>query len=190
MPQLLRTLAVLALLLPAVPAATQERAPTPGEAAVNAVLSHRAQWLHDATPFNACRVYEALGRPADFPAGIRPAHRRLLSRTDNPCAPLAPGTQHGDMVFLDTLLVGDSTAKVSVTVRAGEQVHREQYRLVNLRRGSWGLDSVLAWGHLRVHAARPPEAAAGAPQPKPARDTADDCTFHRRAPGPARAGSP
>ncbi|HEU0013865.1 MAG TPA: hypothetical protein VFQ45_09280 [Longimicrobium sp.] len=180
MPQLLRALAVLALLT-AAPAAAQERPPTREEAAVNAVISHRVQWLRDDTPFHACRVFEALGRPADFPAGILPAHRRLLTRTQDPCAPPAPGAPPADVVLLDTLLVQDSTARVSLTVRAGERVHREQYRLVNPGRGSWGLESVLSWGHLRVHGVPPRDPR----RDKPA-DDEDDCGAGQRAATPDR----
>ena len=74
---------LLMLGLAAVPAGAQQ---SKNVAIVNAVLGHRAHWIGDSTRVDACSVYEALGRPLDFPAGINPDLVPLLDRTRDPCA--------------------------------------------------------------------------------------------------------
>src|SRR4051812_24315717 len=74
-------IAALVVVLGAAPATAQS-----GEVrALNAVLRHRAYLLGDSTRFDACSVYNALGRPANFPSGIDPTLVRLLDRTSDPC---------------------------------------------------------------------------------------------------------
>jgi hypothetical protein len=64
---------------------------TPGHAqrkeiaVLNAVIKYRAFIVRDSTPFDACSVYNAVGRPADFPAGFDRIVLPLLDRVVNPC---------------------------------------------------------------------------------------------------------
>ncbi|HEX6749269.1 MAG TPA: hypothetical protein VF092_18370 [Longimicrobium sp.] len=52
---------------------------------LNAVMQFRAFVVRDTTRFDACSVYNAVGRPADFPAGFDRSVLPLLDRTVNPC---------------------------------------------------------------------------------------------------------
>lgn len=53
---------------------------------LNAVMKFRAAVIHDSTSFDACTVYNAVGRPVDFPAGFDRIVLPLLDRTAEPCA--------------------------------------------------------------------------------------------------------
>jgi hypothetical protein len=120
----------LVALMAAMPAHAQE---PKGLAVVNAVLAHRAHWVGDRTPVDACSVYEALGRPASFPAGIDSALVSLLDRTIQPCT--ADSTRAAvrwppRFVRVDTLQVSGSAApRVVLTIVKGEYRYREQYTL-------------------------------------------------------------
>lgn len=149
-------LALLALASFAVEARCQSTSPE--LAAVNTVLDWRLNWLGDATPFNACAVYEAAGRPANFPAGIQPGLVRGLDRTSDPCAgrvPAQPGALRREVV-VDSIVVNGQSATVYVTVSKGEMSYHECYSLVNPSPQLWGLAEVRSSGALREYPARPP----------------------------------
>lgn len=128
--------------LAAVPAGAQE---PKNMAIVNAVLDHRANWIGDSTRVDACSVYEALGRPDDFPAGIRPDLLRLLDRTRDPCADDTTRIavrRPQRFVRLDTLQAGGgATPYVALTIEKGPYSYRERYTLEAEERGG----TFLAW---------------------------------------------
>lgn len=128
---------------------------TPAQtAAVNTVMDFRLNWVGDSTPFNACSAYQAVGRPADFPAGILPGLRRGLDRPGNaPCEGRTPGTPGAwrPEVVVDSVSVRGETAIVYVTVRKDEISYREDYSLVNPSSGRWGMNEVRTWGAVREY---------------------------------------
>jgi hypothetical protein len=130
-------------------------------AAVNTVLDFRLNWMGDATPFNACSVFTALGAPVDFPAGIQSPLVRGLDRTTAPCEGRAPGVPGAwaPQVLVDSIAVRSETATVYVTVRKGELSYYEEYSMVNPGPTRWGMREVRTWGALREYPARPPAPA-------------------------------
>lgn len=127
-------------------------------AAVNAVLDFRLNWMRDATPFNACSVYVATGRPANFPAGILPPLARGLDRPSAACEGRAPATPGAwtPQVLVDSIALRGETAAVFLTVRRGEISYHEEYSLVNPTATRWGVHEIRTYGALREYPARPP----------------------------------
>ena len=149
-------LAFLGIVMSAVDAACQS---VSGElAAVNTVLDFRLNWVGDATKFNACSVYNATGRPADFPARILPPLARGLDHTSVPCEGRAPGVPGAwtPEVLVDSIAVHGESATVLLTIRKGEISYREEYSLVNPSASRWGMNEVRTFGALREYPARPP----------------------------------
>lgn len=142
-----RTAAALALLT-GLPLMRQD---TRAIRAVDAVIGFRRTAMADTLKFDACTVFTASGRPADFPAGLRPANIGALDRQGAaPCA-----TQHApdrlpDRVYVDSVALGDSIGHVYLTVRRGEWVHRETFTLPSLPGGRWGVREARIWGALQV----------------------------------------
>ena len=124
-------------------------------ALVNAVMRHRAMIVGDSTRFDACSVYTAVGRPADFPAGIDPSVVRLLDRTTTPCAgdPARVSVARPRyFVRVDTVAPGTGAApRVTLTVTRGEYRYRESY---TLRKGDGPglpptIQEVRTWGFVQ-----------------------------------------
>jgi hypothetical protein len=62
-----RSLLTVLLLLPAVARAKVDyKRESPAVAVLRAVMLYRIEHLADRTRFDACRAFEAMGRPADF----------------------------------------------------------------------------------------------------------------------------
>lgn len=148
-------LTLLALVVLAGEARCQSAA-SPELAAVNTVLDWRLNWLGDNTSFNACTIYEAVGRPANFPAGVLPGLIRGLDRTSAPCEgrAQAAGASQREVTVDSVTLRGDS-ATVFVTVRKGEIRYYEAYMLVHPSPQRWALQEVRSWGALREYPVRP-----------------------------------
>lgn len=127
-------------------------------AAVNTVVDFRLNWVGDETPFNACSVYTATGRPVDFPAGVLPPLARGLDRTTAPCDGRIPGIPGAWIpeVLVDSIAVRGETATVYLTVRKGEISYHEVYSLVNPSARRWGMNEVRTWGATREYPVRPP----------------------------------
>jgi hypothetical protein len=98
-------------------------------AEINAVMFHRAHLLGDTTRFDACSVFEKVGSPATFPAGIDPVLTPVLDRTVEPCA---GGDSTRVMVRWPPRFVrvdSVSAGRVVLTVRKGDYSYREAYLL-------------------------------------------------------------
>ncbi len=138
-------------------------------AAVNAVIDYRVSWMEDVTPFDACRVYEAMGTPGDFAGALTRPARRVVAADPNPCvgvsraAPRLPAR----IVRVDSVALGDTTAIVYATVWKGEKRILETYALRRNPGGAfWGIRSVTQWGALRVHASSSARAVPSSQTPK------------------------
>jgi hypothetical protein len=166
MHQVLTRRARLALVGLAAVVASEAGAQQRGEtliAATNEVIGFRVNWMGDATPFNACSIYQAAKRPADFPEGISPPLRRALDRTEQPCDNRSPGVPGAwiPAVTADSVIISGDTAAVFVTVRKGEIAYHEEYTLVSGRTGRWSTREVRVWGAMREYPLRPPPSAGG-----------------------------
>ncbi|HET7232184.1 MAG TPA: hypothetical protein VFJ16_19410 [Longimicrobium sp.] len=88
--------------------------------------------------------------------------RVLLGHSTEGCtpgrvSPAARAARH--VVVVDSVSVTDSLARVQVTVRHGEYVHRETFTLAPHRVGtSWGVRDVRLWGAMQ---STPPRRTAG-----------------------------
>lgn len=129
-------------------------------AAINAVIAFRTEWLGDATRFDGCSVYTALGRPADFPAGIGESVRPALDRTTQPCASDSTRVVSSwplNFVQVDSIsLRGDSTARVFLSVRKQtENVHFETYEVKGLAGPTAYVHTMTVWGIMRDYRVPP-----------------------------------
>ena len=131
-------------------------------AIVNAVLDHRAHWVGDSTHVDACSVYEALGRPANFPAGINSNLIPLLDRTRDPCAADSARVAvrwPPRYVRMDTLqATGSAGPYVALTIVKGEYRYRERYTIRTWQSGGTveaGVREVRTYGLLRAHLVPP-----------------------------------
>lgn len=139
-------------------ASAQQAHADPAPDIVGEVMEYRLYWMGDSTQFNACRVYEHIGRPANFPAVLSVAARRLLDRPADPCG---KGELPPRRVAIHSVTVGDSVARVSVFVLKGEKRHREDFRLRGGRSGPWEVEEVTLSRHMYFS---PPPPAARPPQ--------------------------
>jgi hypothetical protein len=119
--------------------------------AVDAVIGYRRGFMGDTLRIDACSLFEAVGRPADFPAGISPGNLPALDRGDaRPCkGSRAPGLRLPYRVYVDSLTVSDSVARVYLTVARGEASYRETFTLPRVRDG-WGVREARIWGGMRI----------------------------------------
>jgi hypothetical protein len=129
-----------------------------GLASINAVLHHRADLVGDTTPFDACSVHRALGRPTDFPAGIDARLARLLDRVANdPCTgdpSRVTSRWPPRFVQIDSVVPG----RVVLTVRKGDYSFREAYTLraeKNGERVSAAVEEVRVYGFVHAHLVPP-----------------------------------
>lgn len=124
-------------------------------AAVNAVVDYRVVWMQDTTAFDACTVFVAMGRPANFPSVLAPQARRVVaSAAGDPCSEgkALAGQRPSRIVRVDSVALGDTIGTVVLTVRKGENRVLETYRLRPRSSGSeWGVRDVTLWGALRVY---------------------------------------
>jgi hypothetical protein len=128
-------------------------------AAANATIAFRVNWMGDATPFNACSIYQAANRPANFPEGISPPLQRVLDqRGATPCECLSSGVPGAwtPQVVVDSVVIAGDSAAVFVTVRKGEISYFERYTLVAIESGGWSAREVRIWGAMREYAVRTP----------------------------------
>ena len=147
---------LLALAMGSTPARAQQ---TKEAALVNAVLDHRAHWLGDSTRFDACSVYNALGRPANFPAGLDTSLVRLLDRVREPCAnDSARVVVRWPRRFVSVESVSSGGPRVILRVVKGEYSWRETYTLrtwPNAARRGVSVAEVRTWGLLQSHPVPP-----------------------------------
>ncbi|HEX6749449.1 MAG TPA: hypothetical protein VF092_19290 [Longimicrobium sp.] len=158
---------VVLAMLAAAPLKAQRAPATPEMGAVNTVIDFRLNWVSDSTKFDACSVYRSIGRPANFPSGLRDAFHVALNRTTDPCAAAASAVDRNRevRVLVDSVTVGDSAAMVYLTVRKDEETYREDYHLVNPSPGgNWGFDRVVVHGATRTYWVRP---GMGPGRPRP-----------------------
>jgi hypothetical protein len=99
--------------------------------AINAMISVRRSWLNDSTVIDACSVYRVAGTPQQVAAGLLPGFRDWFLASAKPCenAPKVD-PRYEKRVLVDSLALTDSTGQLYVTVRRGEETHREEYHLV------------------------------------------------------------
>jgi hypothetical protein len=124
--------------------------------AIRIVMSARAGQMDDPVPFDACTVYEQGGRPDSLMARLSPGLREFLDRPVNrPCAVPAPVSQPGNSrsVAVDSVVLGDSTGSVHLTVQRGEWMYRERHDLVLTANGRrWALRGVQVYPGTRISA--------------------------------------
>lgn len=147
--------------------AGQRATDPPRIAAVNTVIDYRVVWMEDTTRFDACMVYEAMGRPENLLAVLTRSARRVVTPGTEPCsgAPRPAPQTPTRIVRVDSVALGDTLGRVFVTVWKGEKRVFETYHLNPISGGSqWGVRNVIQWGALRVYARRP---RTGSPRPQP-----------------------
>lgn len=149
---------------------TPARAQQPKDAAlVNAVLDYRAHWAGDSTRVDACSAYNALGRPANFPAGIDTSLLRLLDRVREPCAAdSARVALRWPRRFVTVESVQSGVPRVVLRIVKGEYSWRETYTLRTWPNGGGrpgvSVTEVRTWGLLQSHPV-PPRRRMPAPTP-------------------------
>ncbi|MDB4952219.1 MAG: TonB-dependent receptor [Gemmatimonadetes bacterium] len=168
-------------------AQTQTGAATAAAAVLSEAMAYRSVWMGDSTRFDACSVFNALGRPAGFPEGISPNVRGLLDRASDPCPPAATFRAAADReVRVDDVAVSDTTATLRATVRIGDKFHHERYGLQRSASG-WHVREVAVSGAMsavvrlpahpggefgpRDTALRPLVVVDGIPRSEPSPDT-------------------
>jgi hypothetical protein len=159
----------IATLVSAGSAATQSTNDAAKIAAVNAVLEYRVVWMEDLTPFDACEVYVAMGRPLDFPGVLTRQARRVVQPEGDPCSVAPSGTARrpSRLVRVDSVVLGDTLGIVRLAVQKGEKRILETYRLRPRTGGSaWGVRDVTLWGALRVYFSSPAPAVPSSQTPK------------------------
>ena len=111
----------------------------------NAAVGFRLAWLGDSTRIAACQAFSVLREPADFQTNVFEVYRRLLDADVSTCrgaGSKAPGARN--LVLLDSLALSDSTADLYMTVRRGENQHKQHYRMHRTQLGSRAIWSVAA----------------------------------------------
>ncbi|MBB4636090.1 hypothetical protein [Longimicrobium terrae] len=122
--------------------------------AVSASMRARLDMMDDPVPFDACTVYEQGGRPDSLISRLSPGLREFLDRPVNqPCAVPAPVSRPGNSrsVAVDSLVLGDSTGSVYLTVQRGEWMYRERHDLMLTANGRrWALRGVQVYPGTRI----------------------------------------
>jgi hypothetical protein len=157
----------LAALLHGTSASAQGTPDSAKIAAVNTVIDYRVIWMEDSTPFDACSVYEGMGKPANFSSVLARPARRVVALDSEPCggAPGAAVRRPSRVVRVDSVALGDTLGTVRVTVNKGEKRIIETYSLRRFpNRSGWGVRAVTLTGALRVYASPLPPVTAPAPQ--------------------------
>lgn len=156
----------IAALLQGTSASAQSTLDSAKIAAVNTVIDYRVTWMEDSTPFDACSVYEGMGKPANFPSVLARPARRVVATGAEPCAGASGAAvqRPSRVVRVDSVALGDTLGTVRVTVNKGEKRIIETYTLRRFsNRSGWGVRAVTLTGALRVYASPPPPVAAPAP---------------------------
>lgn len=135
-------LAAVLLVAPARAGAQGHAVPRP-VAALNAVIDYRLNWMNDSTTFDACSVYRTVAPPEQVASGLLVAFRGWFTRSAQPCSPAPVDRNRERRVLLDSLTVADSTARVYLTVRRGEQTHNETYALFRPGSDTWAVREVV-----------------------------------------------
>jgi hypothetical protein len=121
--------------------------------ALSAVMVQRVVWMADATPFDACQVYQALGRPADFPHQLPLRARQLLDHDGEPCTG-PPSTR--PIVELHAIGVDGPRAQVVLRVTRQGYTYLETHDLrTQAERGPWRVIEVRLHGWLHFTPADP-----------------------------------
>jgi hypothetical protein len=123
------------------------------------VMMLRAGALGDTLSYDACSVFEAAGRPADFPAGLLPGVVPLLDRAGpDPCSAESPqaGARFPRVVRVDSVRIARASAAVHLSVMRGEWRYREIFLFDPLPAGrGWGFREVRITHPLRIVAPPP-----------------------------------
>ena len=92
------------------------------------VISHRLLTQDDATPFDACILFEVLGGLETLIEQLGPLAERAFVRTQSPCDPPLP---EGPRVELYGMRLGGDGAvsRVLLQVIGPEGIHMEEYTL-------------------------------------------------------------
>jgi hypothetical protein len=136
-------------------------------AAIDEMIAFRLNWINDSTTIDACSVYRVAGPPEQVASGLSPAFRQWFLSSAKPCEG-APEVdkRYEKRVLVDSLALSDSTGQLYVTVRRGEETHREEYHLVRptRRSTSWAVDRVVI-SHMTRSYWVPPGRIPAASQP-------------------------
>lgn len=112
---------------------------SPAVGVLRAVMLYRIEHLDDRrTRFDACRAYDAMGRPADFSVSEYSYYHELLDRGD-----LArckgpderPADERFPSIWIDSLVIADSVAEMRVTVIRGGEAEEWRHEEVYTVRG-------------------------------------------------------
>lgn len=126
---------------------------------MSAVLDFRVHWMGDSTCVDGCSVYNALGRPANFPAGLYTSLVRLLDRVREPCAnDPARVAARWPRNFISVESVSGRIPRVDLRIVKGEYSFRETYSLrtwPNAERPGASVSEVRTWGLLQSHPVPP-----------------------------------
>jgi hypothetical protein len=145
---LICALSIGAILAISMSAFAQEGPDTIAIELLRTVMPHRLMWLRDSTLYNACQIYEKLGRPENLAERLGPHGGPLLNRQGDPCAGPRP---RGSAINLSSITVEDSIARVVLYVIRGEFGHEEEYTLRTPPPGgpSWAIEEVRlsGWTH-------------------------------------------
>lgn len=104
--------------------------PTPEGEAISTVINFRHYIMGDSLPFDTCSVYEALGRPTNFPEGLDDQARGLLS--DMRCAEDAATPDRQDryhVVTVDSIRIIEGSPRIHLSVSRGHYIYREEFVL-------------------------------------------------------------
>jgi hypothetical protein len=124
--------------------------------AVATAISYRRTVLDPVTTFDRCAAAAATGNAPgalDSIFGQRAASG-LSSGTACQARTTARSAQGARV---DSIVVGDSTAQVHVTVYRSDRVHSETYNLRRLPPNggrTWGVSDIRVWGAVQYHARR------------------------------------
>jgi hypothetical protein len=163
--QLVTRLAGLVFLASAVTGCSSLPGPSAAPRAADAlsligdVMMLRVSAMGDTLPYDACSVFEAVGRPADFPAGLLPGVVPLLDRAGpDPCSAESPrvGARFPRVVRVDSVRIGRTSAAVHLAVMRGEWRYRETFLFNPLPDGrGWGFREAQITHPLRIVAPPP-----------------------------------
>jgi hypothetical protein len=130
---------------------------------VVSVLEYRVHFIDRATRIDACSVAHAMSAPADFPIKLPGDVRELLTdqnlescsivKTAAPDSTVFPATSR---VTIESSFISDHAGTVTLQVRWGEYIHREDYSVKAIPDGDrWGIGEVRITGALRARFVNP-----------------------------------
>jgi hypothetical protein len=137
-------------------------------AAINGMIGFRLGWINDSTTIDACSVYRVAGTPQQVAAELLPGFRDWFLASAKPCESSVGviDRRYEKRVLVDSLALSDSTGRIHVTVRRGEQTHTEEYHLVRPtpRSTDWAVTRVV-FSHMSRSYWVPPGRIPAATQP-------------------------